>query len=142
LEERECEKACPLKPPAIRFDIENLHMTVDLDRCLGHKCGKCANACNGDAIHFHPLDYDYAIVCDLCEKNGVRRPQCVNVCPRQALEYMPTRSYPFLKDAQHLWRMSADEKAELIHKRTYPLEWDTLGVTEKPFSKRKGGEER
>jgi len=143
-EERACEKACPLKDkPAIHFDEKNYHMTVDRDRCLGHKCGRCAAACGGDAIHFHPPDHDYAIVCDLCEKEGMRQPQCVEVCPRHALEYMAARMYPFLKDSSHLWRMNANEKVELIHKRTYPLKWDDLGVTEKPFSEEKGkGEEK
>ncbi len=138
-EERRCEKACPLKDkPAIYFDEQNLHMTVDKERCLGQQCGRCAEACGGDAIHFYPPDYDYAIVCDLCEKEGVRRPQCVDVCPAQALEYMSPRMWPFLKDVSHQWRMSADEKAELIHKRTHPLKWDSLGVTARQERKGEG----
>jgi Fe-S-cluster-containing hydrogenase component 2 len=136
-EERRCEKACPIDPPVIHFDYENQHMTVDADRCIGKACGRCAEACGGDAIHFYPPEHDYALVCDLCEEDGLRRPQCVEVCPRQALEYMPSRGYPFLMTTQHLWRISADEKVELIHKRTYPLEMDNLGVTDKPFSERR-----
>jgi len=136
-EERECEKACPLDPPVIHFDAKKQHMSVDTSRCLGHNCGRCAEACKGGAIHFYPPEHDYAIVCDLCERDGVRLPQCVDVCPRQALEYMPARSYPYLRDAQHLWRIGADEKAELIHKRTYPLNWDGLGVTNESFSESK-----
>ena len=50
------------------------------------------------------------------------------------------RGYPFLKQAQHLWRIGADEKSELIHKRTYPLSWDALGVTDKPFREKEGDE--
>jgi Fe-S-cluster-containing hydrogenase component 2 len=133
IEERECEKACPVDPPVISFDEEKRHITVDKDRCLGNNCSRCAEACGGDAIHFYLPDHNYAIVCDLCEKDGLRRPQCVNVCPRQALEYMPARGYPYLKQAQHLWRIGADEKVELLHKRTYPLSWNDLGVTDKPF---------
>jgi carbon-monoxide dehydrogenase iron sulfur subunit len=132
-EERRCEGACPQDPPVIRFDEEGQHMTVDADRCLGEACGRCAEACGGDAIRFYPPEHDYAIVCDLCEEGGVRRPVCVDVCPRQALEYMAVRGYPYLKSSQHLWRIGVEEKTELIHKRTYPLEWDALGVTEEPF---------
>lgn len=133
LEERHCEKVCPQDPPVIHYDEEKQHMVVDAERCLGHECGRCAEACAGDAIHFYPLEHDYAIVCDLCEEDGVRRPQCVDVCPRNALEYIPARSYPYLKSAQHLWRIGAEEKAQLIHKRTYPLDWDGLGVSDEPF---------
>lgn len=140
--ERECQKACPLDPPVIHFDSNKKHMDVDTERCLGHDCGRCAKACGGDAIHFYPPEHDYALVCDLCEKAGTRRPRCVDACPRQALEYMSARTYPFLNDAQHLWRIGADEKAKLIHKRTYPLGWDSLGVTDKPFSEGSRREKR
>jgi len=139
-EERRCEKACPQDPPVIHFDEEEQHMAVDEERCLGHTCGRCAEACGGDAIHFYPPEHDYAFVCDLCEEDGVRRPSCVNVCPRQALEYMPARAYPYLRSAQHLWRIGVGEKAELVHKRTHPLGWDGLGVTKEPF--REGRTER
>ena len=45
-QERECEKACPVKPSAITFDKKTLHMVVDQERCLGHKCGNCHEACS------------------------------------------------------------------------------------------------
>lgn len=64
-EERRCEVACPLDPPAIHFDEKNRHITVDTNTCLGHRCGRCMTECGGDAIHFYPPDHDYAIVCDL-----------------------------------------------------------------------------
>jgi len=51
---------------------------------------------------------------------------------------MPVRGYPFLKSAQHLWRIGADEKTGLIHKRIHPLGWDELGVTEEPFEEGRG----
>jgi Fe-S-cluster-containing hydrogenase component 2 len=99
--------------------------------------------CGGDAIHFYPPDHDYAIVCDLCEKDGERQPQCVDVCPRHALEYMSAarRRFTYLKESHHLWRIGVDEKTRLIHNRTYPLDWDDLGITETPFSEDKGDDE-
>ena len=38
-------------------------------------------------VFIHP-EADYPLVCDLCETNGERRPECVEVCPNFALEYM------------------------------------------------------
>jgi anaerobic carbon-monoxide dehydrogenase iron sulfur subunit len=149
-ENRACEKACPMDPPVIHFDDDKKHMTVDIDRCLGYKCGKCKKACGTDAIHFYPPDYNYAMVCDLCEKDGVRKPQCVEVCPRHALEYMRIgggesasrgNARGALRESQHLWRISSEEKAELLHKRLYPLSYESMGVTEELFSERAKGKE-
>lgn len=114
-EERECQKACPLDPPAIFFAEEVLHMKVDLDRCLGSSCAQCLEACPADVPRFYPPEYDYSMVCDLCERDGDRRPQCVEVCPSHALEYM-VPVFP-----QHMERIHPDEKAECLSKRLYPL---------------------
>ncbi len=113
--ERECEKACPLDPPAIHYDDRNFHMTVDEDRCLGRKCGKCRKACPADVPRFYPELRKAALVCDLCERDGVRRPQCVDVCPAYALEYMEPQ-FP-----QHLQRIHPDEKADCLAERLQPL---------------------
>lgn len=113
--ERECEKACPLDPPAIHWDEKNLHMTVDEDRCLGRKCGKCRKACPADVPRFYPAERKAALICDLCEKDGVRRPQCVDVCPAFALEYLEPQ-FP-----QHLQRIHPDDKAECLAERLQPL---------------------
>jgi Fe-S-cluster-containing hydrogenase component 2 len=135
-ENRECEKACPLDPPAIRFDENTLHMKVDTDRCLGSKCNKCAEACGADVIHYYPPDHDYALVCDLCEKNGERRPRCVDVCPSNALEYMPAFSVTPLTvktpgyatgPPSYYFRIHPDKNAELWSKRLHPLPKDKVG---------------
>jgi Fe-S-cluster-containing hydrogenase component 2 len=135
-EERECEKACPVDPPAIRFDEKTLHMKVDIDRCLGSKCSKCADACGADVIHYYPPDHDYALVCDLCEKDGERRPRCVDVCPANALEYMPAFSVTPLTvktpgyatgPPSYYFRIHPDKNAELWSKRLHPLPKDKVG---------------
>ena len=121
-QERECEKACPLDPPAIYYEEKLLHMKVDKDRCLGHKCSKCQEACPAKVPRFYPPEYDHVLVCDLCERDGERRPQCVEVCPTSALEFLAPL-FP-----QHLDRVHPDEKAECLSKRFYPLSKDKIQI--------------
>ena len=117
-EERECQHACPLDPPAIYFDSDRLHMVVDTETCLGHQCGQCRKACPADVPRFYPQKYDCALVCDLCEKDGERRPQCVEICPNQALDFIAPK-FP-----QHLERIHPNQKAEALARRLHPLPID------------------
>ncbi len=121
--ERECEKACPVDPPAIHFDDELMHMDVDPDRCLGSGCGRCVESCSADVPFFSSV-HDYPLVCDLCERDGKRAPQCVEVCPGYALEYR-SESYP-----RYLDRIHCDEKAESISRRFWPLPKNAAWVRE------------
>ncbi len=81
-----CTKACPVKPKVITYDENKFIVKVDKERCLGHKCGKCAETCKkarSGSIHFYPPDHDYAIVCDQCDgagPNGEPDPQCAKIC--------------------------------------------------------------
>lgn len=81
-----CTEACPVKPAVITYDEEKFIIKVDKERCLGQKCGKCAEACaklRSGAIHFYPPEHDYAIVCDQCDgagPNGEPDPQCAKIC--------------------------------------------------------------
>lgn len=109
-----------LDPPVIYFDNEKLHMVVDIDRCLGSSCGQCATACSAEVPRFYLPSQDYPIICDLCERDGVRKPQCVEICPSYALEFM-TPQFP-----QHLERIHPDEKASYLGKRLYPLSGDKV----------------
>ena len=135
-QERKCENACPLYPPAIYFEEKNLHMTVDEDRCLGSKCRKCAEACAADVIHFDSTKHNSALVCDLCATQGERKPRCVDVCPAYALEYMPAFSVtpptvqtpPYaIGSPSYYRRIHPDEIAELWAKRLRPLPKDKVG---------------
>jgi len=119
-QERECEKACPLDPPAIHYDNKLFHMKVDSNRCTGYKCARCQKSCGAQVPHFYTPEHDYALVCDLCERHGERRPQCVEICPSYALEFM-NPGFP-----QHLERIHPDEKAECLSKRLYPLSKDRI----------------
>lgn len=126
-QERECELACPLNPPAIYFDRDSLHMVVDKDRCLGEKCLICMRACSADIIRSSPSVTPTPFVCDLCdtENTGNRDPQCVNVCPYTAL-YYKTSTTRFGFSNHDTMRKHADEKAELLAKRMYPLRKDSM----------------
>lgn len=118
--ERECEKACPMEPRVIHYDEELKNMVVDRDGCLGASCGKCREACPAKVPRFYPPDHDYPLVCDLCEQDGERQPQCVEICPNQALEFLAPK-FP-----QHLERIHPDEKADCLVKRLYPLPEDRV----------------
>ena len=128
-EERLCERACPVKgEPAIFFDKKTLHMVVDEDRCLGVKCSKCREACTANAVRFYPAVTKKAFVCYLCdtENTGDSAPECVNVCPYGALYYKSTSvRWEYL--IHDIMRKHADEKAELIAKRMYPLKRESMG---------------
>ena len=127
-EERECEKSCPVKPSAIFFDKNTLHMVVDEERCLGFKCGKCREACPAKAVRFYPSLSKTAFVCDLCdtENNGNRAPECVNICPYGAL-YFKSTSVRWDYYIHDIMRQHPDVKAEWISKRLYPLKRESMG---------------
>jgi Fe-S-cluster-containing hydrogenase component 2 len=126
-EERECEKACPLKTKAIHYDKETQHMVVDQERCLGQKCLLCMKACPAGAIRTYPAVLPKPFVCDLCdpENTGNRKPSCVDVCPYNALYYRSSldKSGIMMHD---VLRIHPDEKAELIRKRLYPMPKDCM----------------
>ncbi|MBW1791831.1 MAG: 4Fe-4S dicluster domain-containing protein [Deltaproteobacteria bacterium] len=126
--ERECEKACPVKPSVIYYDNDLLHMVIDEDRCLGEKCLKCREACPADAIGIYPLISSKPFVCDLCdtEGNGKREPECIDVCPYNAL-YFKSSSMRYGFVIHDITRIHADEKAEMIAKRLYPLTKESMG---------------
>ena len=127
-EERECEKACPLSPPAIFFDKKTLHMVIDQDRCLGNECLQCQKACSADAIISYPAVSETPFVCDLCDvdNTGEINPECVNICPYGALRFLRSGERHGYSMQDKL-RKHADEKAELISKRLYPLEREYMG---------------
>jgi Fe-S-cluster-containing hydrogenase component 2 len=128
-QERECEKACPVSPPAIYFDKNTLHMVVAEDRCLGEECLRCREACSAKAVRIYPAVSPKPFVCDLCDtaNSGHRDPQCVNVCPYNALYFLISVEHRYGIATQDITRKHADEKAELIAKRLYPLTKEKIG---------------
>jgi len=92
-----CTSVCPVDPPVIHYDEKKFILKVDTERCLGHKCGRCAEACRRErssATHFYPPDHDYAIVCDQCDgvgPDGEPDPQCAKICPTKVFFYSAAR---------------------------------------------------
>ncbi len=127
-QERECEKACPVNPPAVYFDRDSQHMVFDQEGCLGENCLLCQQACSANIIRIYPSESTVPFVCDLCdpENKGDRDPQCVNVCPYGAL-YFKSSAVRFGYSIHDIMRKHADEKAELIAKRLYPLTRNSMG---------------
>lgn len=119
-EERECEKACPVNPKAIYYDDKLLHMVVNEKTCLGMKCDACETACPGKVIRRYPAVTPAPIVCDLCEKDGVRKPSCVDVCPSNALYFKN-------ETPNDNWRQSADQKLKNLARRVFPLDRLSMG---------------
>jgi Fe-S-cluster-containing hydrogenase component 2 len=125
-QERTCEPACPVDPPAIHYDNKTLHMVIDSERCLGDTCMKCRAACPARAIRNHASLSPKPFVCDLCDtgNRGNRNPQCVNVCPTEALYFKDFEVFGYpLRD---YLRKGFDEKADLIAQRLYPLAKDSV----------------
>jgi len=121
-EERECQLACPVKDgPAIYYDEEVQHMVVDEERCTGEKCEQCVEACPAHAVRRYLAVTPFPLVCDLCSSSGERLPSCVEVCPYNALRIRNNTP-------QDNWRISADEKADLIARRLYPLPKTSMGT--------------
>jgi len=139
-EERLCEKACPLTPPAIYFDKETLHMVVDAERCTG--CLACQEACDTEAIRFDANIVDLPFVCDLCDKDntGERNPQCVQICPTGALYYHDRVER--IRPIRDTYRKNSNAKAEYVARRLYPLTRESLAYPPwQPDTANKEGQE-
>jgi Fe-S-cluster-containing hydrogenase component 2 len=123
-EERPCEAACPITPPAIHFDEKTLHMVVDQTTCTG--CLSCQGACGSEAIRFNPDLASVPFVCDLCDvhNSGERNPQCVKICPTTALYYHNREER--VRPVRDTLRRSSSEKADLIARRLYPLTRESI----------------
>lgn len=73
-----CASVCPAE--AIRREESSGVTVVDEDRCTG--CRACVSACPHRAVGFD-ADRKKALICDHCGSD----PQCVQWCPRGALQY-------------------------------------------------------
>jgi Fe-S-cluster-containing hydrogenase component 2 len=81
-DEARCVASCP--EAALTQDPASSTIIVDTKKCLrtakNGECTKCADACPGSTILFHPTS-SAPMFCDLCGGD----PECVKVCPDGAL---------------------------------------------------------
>jgi carbon-monoxide dehydrogenase iron sulfur subunit len=80
-EDAKCVTACPEKA-LVQSEETGVIMVKD-NKCKG--CDWCIQACPHGGITIHP-DTGIAVACDLCEGE----PKCVEFCPEEALELVPT----------------------------------------------------
>lgn len=73
-----CLVVCPAG--AINIDLNTGATVVSNEKCIG--CKMCVNACPLGLMLFDEEE-SKAFKCDLCGGN----PQCVEICPMQAIEY-------------------------------------------------------
>jgi anaerobic carbon-monoxide dehydrogenase iron sulfur subunit len=80
-EDAKCVKACPEK--ALSQEEATGIIMVSDKKCKG--CDWCVQACEHGGIEIHP-ETGLAVACDLCGGE----PQCVEMCPDEALEIVST----------------------------------------------------
>jgi carbon-monoxide dehydrogenase iron sulfur subunit len=80
-EEPPCMAICPKN--AIRRDPQFNRVVLDTSVCVG--CAMCVSACPTGSMAFaHDVGLPYK--CELCDGE----PECVRVCEKKALEYLPS----------------------------------------------------
>jgi Fe-S-cluster-containing hydrogenase component 2 len=76
-----CMAICPKK--AIKRDHDPDRVVLDTSLCVG--CTMCVSACPTGSMAFaHDVGLPYK--CELCDGD----PECVRVCEKRALEYLPS----------------------------------------------------
>lgn len=74
--------ACPVE--AISRDLETNITKIDYNKCI--HCRTCVRVCPFGAIGVS--DKGYIHKCELCTDNGQDGPQCVAICPYEALKFV------------------------------------------------------
>ncbi len=132
-----CVEACPIEPKALYVDKKKFVLKVDKESCLGHRCGRCAEACKklrSGVIHFYPPDHDYPIVCDQCDgagPNGEPDPQCAKNCPFGVFFYSTPKggsgwryAWPPEKIAKDLEERFKPASRWRLVKSPYEIKWE------------------
>lgn len=93
-----CVAACPPRIGALAQAGGAGVVTLDRERCVrsrGGRCERCAQACPGATVRFHPVDR-LPMFCDLCEGE----PACARSCAFEALSWRAGSSF----DGRHYAR--------------------------------------
>jgi Fe-S-cluster-containing hydrogenase component 2 len=120
-EDAKCVKACPEKALS-QEEATGLIMVSD-KKCKG--CDWCVQACEHGGIEIHP-ETGLAVACDLCGGE----PQCVEMCPDEALEIVSTDEAADKKMSDTIEKLPAE--AERITNMVKSKDWkSTLTEAEK-----------
>jgi len=111
-----CVRACPRNA---LFQSEEGFILSDEARC--DRCGWCIQACPHGGISLHP-DKASVLVCDLC-KNNPEGPQCVGLCPEEALEIVSSDDAVTKKLVAAIEKVPANIKLTCLAKRR---DWTVL----------------
>lgn len=88
-----CITACNFD--ALSRDPNTNAILVDVDNCVA--CRNCIRECPYAAPSMHP-NGDYVLICDLC--GG--QPECVNICPEKAIQYLDIEKASNLYKSVHV----------------------------------------
>lgn len=102
-----CVAACPSRVSALQQADGAGVVSVSTERCVrsrGGRCERCARACPGRTVRFHPVTR-LPMFCDLCGGN----PACAASCTFGALSWRMGSSF----DGRHYARPPADLAADL-----------------------------
>jgi len=106
-----CVASCPAEA---LYRNENGCIIVEYDKCTG--CGICVDNCRACVISLHP-SRNTPLICHHCEGT---EPECVKVCPTNALEFVPVPS-----DGKYL----AEKREELYKELNKTLEEGSRKLT-------------
>jgi len=93
-----CAEACPVD--AFYRSRETGAVMIDYGKCIG--CRICVTACPLGGIFIDPETLS-VIKCDACDG----KPECVEICPTDALEYVKADGLPPIKRREHAERIPA-----------------------------------
>ena len=79
-EDPDCVNACPQK--ALEKSEKDGSIKVNEDKCTG--CAYCIRACPFGAVALSTIN-GKVMICDLCESTEYEEPQCIELCPREAI---------------------------------------------------------
>jgi len=103
-----CSYFCPAH--AIQRNIDTGAMVIDYDKCIG--CRMCIVGCPFGAMRYDPVKKQ-PFKCQFCDGE----PQCVRLCPTEALKFLP-KSQANLPKIDRLARKIVEQRPTAAEEKT------------------------